>query len=82
MFRRRLLPVLRIVGWTKGLQTVSLIKAVRAATGVGLKDAMALVDGLMTGGEIEIQFRNKDDMIKFFEDASSLGAQSIIIDEP
>jgi hypothetical protein len=66
MCGRRLLPVLRIIGWTKGLQTVSLIKAVRAAKGVALKDAMTLVDGLITGGEIEIQFSQQGRHDKVF----------------
>jgi ribosomal protein L7/L12 len=65
----------RLVGWRKGLQVVSLIKAMYNYAGVRLPEAKALVEELLSGRSIAVSFTDAAQADAFRALASTLGAQ-------
>ena len=65
----------RLVGWNKGLQTVSLIKAICDHAGVSLSEAKFLVEELLDGRSVAVSFANAAKMNEFREVARRLGAR-------
>src|SRR5262249_20796029 len=64
---------LKLVGWNKGLQTVSLIRAVCECANIPLPSAKALVENLLAGNSVTIEFLDRATMERFREVATSLG---------
>jgi hypothetical protein len=65
----------RLVGWRKGLRTVSLIQAMYHHAGIRLPEAKALVEDLLAGRPVAVSFTNAAHADAFRALASRLGAQ-------
>jgi ribosomal protein L7/L12 len=65
----------RLVGWSPGLKSVSLIKAICDHAGVPLREAKGLVEDLMAGHAIVVSFTDAARRDDFRELACRLGAQ-------
>ncbi len=63
-----------LTGWKTGLKTVSLIEAIKAHSGLGLVASKALVDELLEGEVMSLEFESKENAITFQKVAQSLGA--------
>jgi len=63
-----------IVGWRKGLLTVSLIRAMHDHAGIRLREAKALVEELLSGRSIAVSFTDAAQADAFRALASRLGA--------
>jgi hypothetical protein len=64
---------LRLVGWSKGLQTVSLIRAICEYAGAPLPTAKLLVEDLLAGHPVTVSLPDKTALERFRHVASSLG---------
>jgi len=61
-----------------GGQKIQVIKAVRAHTGLGLKEAKALVDGVDSGPQKVKEGVSKDDAEKVKKELEAVGATAVI----
>jgi hypothetical protein len=64
---------LRLVGWKKGLQTISLIHAVREYAGTPMSGAKSIVEDLLRGQVMTLQFSDRTKMETFRDLAEKLG---------
>jgi hypothetical protein len=65
----------KIVGWRKGLLTVSLIQAIQQHTAIRLREAKALVEELLAGRSIAVSFTDGSQADAFRTLVVKLGAQ-------
>jgi hypothetical protein len=66
---------LKLIGWEKGLQAVSLMSAIREHSDASLVQAKAMVEGLLAGQVITIGFSDAARMEAFRRTARDLGAK-------
>jgi hypothetical protein len=66
---------LELIGWNKGLRTVSLITAICEYAGLALPEAKVLVEELLDGRTITIGFSGQSKMEAFRRIALQLGAK-------
>jgi len=64
---------LTMVSWKKGLQTVSLMDAVREHSGASLSQAKAAVERLLAGEPVSLDFPSQAACEKFRMKAESCG---------
>jgi hypothetical protein len=67
--------ILKLTGWEKGIQTVSLIAAIREHGDVSLSKAKKQVEDLLGGEMVEIEFADPERMESFRRVALNLGAR-------
>jgi hypothetical protein len=67
------MTTLQMIGWKPGVQTVSLVQLIRDASTGSLTAAKQLVDDLLNGSPVEIQFSTPEQAQDFRERAESLG---------
>lgn len=70
MFKR----TISVVGWNRGLLTVSLMQLVMS-TGRSLTDAKRLVEGLVSGEPFDVEFDDEVKAACFAEKATEYGAR-------
>ena len=68
------MTTLTISSWQKGLQTVSLIEAVKQYSTGSLIRAKAEVERLLAGQSVTLQFASESDKNEFRRKAEALGA--------
>lgn len=69
-----MVSTLRLIGWEKGLQTVSLIRAIRECGDLSLSESKQMVESLLDGQTVAIEFVDLERMSDFRRIASGLGA--------
>ena len=69
------MTALKLVGWEKGIKTVSLINAICEYTGSSLSQAKSLVEELLAGKAITIEFADDATMKAFRSRAISFGTR-------
>ena len=67
------MTTLHLVGWQKGLKTVSLIAAIRRSSGLSLFEAKRAVERLLDGERIELIFATEVAAKEFQREATGLG---------
>jgi hypothetical protein len=65
----------KLIGWTRGMQTVSLIKAICEYSGASLSDAKAKVESLLDDQPVTIEFPDAGRKEAFRNVATGLGAR-------
>lgn len=65
-------------GWMTGLQTIDLMKVIRTHADLQLGDAMRLVNGLLDGEAISLDFASADEAQAFLAAARSAGAEGTL----
>jgi len=68
------MTTLEITGWKKGMDTVSLIKAVQRYSTRSLSKAKTLVEDVLSGDSIVLEFADEETRELFRREASKLGA--------
>ena len=66
---------LKLIGWQRGLQTVSLISAICEHSGISLPQAKAKVEDLLAGQVVTIEFSEMEKMKAFRQEATGMGAK-------
>ena len=69
-----MVSTLRLIGWEKGIQTVSLIRAIREYGDLSLSESKQMVESLLDGRIVAIEFVDLARMNAFRHIASGLGA--------
>lgn len=67
------MTTLEMTSWKKGLQTVSLIEAVKEFSTGSLVEAKALVEKLLAGEAVKLEFETESKRAKFQRRAESFG---------
>jgi hypothetical protein len=57
--------IVRVTGWEKGLQKISLTKLLQEGAGKNLPEAKSMVDALLEGKSFEVRFEN-DELARTF----------------
>lgn len=65
---------LRLIGWKAGLQSVSLVQAMKEHSTGSLIEAKKLLDELLDGREITLAFETEGQRSKFHRLAEEFGA--------
>jgi len=65
---------LDVTGWRKGLDVVALIKAVQLHSTGSLAKSKILVEDILAGKVITLEFQNEEAREKFRKEANALGA--------
>ncbi|HEY0465846.1 MAG TPA: hypothetical protein VGC79_16650 [Polyangiaceae bacterium] len=65
----------KIFGWNQGIQTIDLMKLVRARAGIQLGDALALVNRVLDGSVEKLSFSSAQDAESFLREAIKTGAK-------
>jgi ribosomal protein L7/L12 len=68
------MKTLKLTGWRDGMQTVSLIKAVKEHSTGSLAEAKKLVEDMLDGSPVTLSFESEERCEEFRRLASSLGA--------
>ena len=68
------MTTLQIAGWKKGMNTVALMKAVQHHSTGSLATAKTLVEDLLAGKEVVLEFADEDARESFRREAAQLGA--------
>jgi hypothetical protein len=69
---------IRITGWKPGLQTISMIVALRGYANLGLTEAKSIVDRVLAGEVVEVQAYDARCAQKLLADLMRLGAIAVI----
>lgn len=69
------MTTLRLIGWDKGLQTVSLISDIHEFSDVSLSQAKGMVEKLLSGEIVELEFSELEKMQSFRRVALSTGVK-------
>jgi hypothetical protein len=64
----------KLIGWKKGLQTISLIKLTQQLSNNSLSSAKDLIEQLISGKEVTLTFQDESTSDKFKKEAAILGA--------
>lgn len=73
---------MRLVGWRRGLRSLSLIELVRGATGSSLTEAKGVLDRLLDGQGHSFVFESARAASEFISAAEELGALTEIKVDP
>ena len=68
------MTTLRLVGWNKGIRSVSLVVAIKEHSTGSLSEAKRLVERLMAGDEVTLAFSDESTRHTFSVLAEELGA--------
>ena len=66
---------LKLIGWDKGLQTVSLVNAIRQFADVSLSQAKQMAEKFLAGEIVTIEFSDSAKMESFRRVALDIGAK-------
>jgi hypothetical protein len=72
------MPTVPFTEWRPGLRKVSLDELIRDRASVGLADAKAIVDALLTGESPRVAIATLDDAEALIVEARALGAEAVL----
>lgn len=74
-------PTVRVSGWRKGLQKISMTKAIQRSALLGLADAKSCTDRVLGGETVDVNVADASAARELAQELQTLGADAAVVDE-
>lgn len=74
-------PTVRITGWRKGLQKISMTKAIQRSAALGLADAKSCTDRVLNGETVDVSVSDARVARELAQELQALGADADVLED-